>query len=90
MQRDHVALLDSCGDRLARDGVIVFSNNFRRFKLDREALQERFEIEDWSAPSIPFDFARRADIHSCWLLRLHPQESPWADSVRHVHQQAKR
>lgn len=90
VQRDHVKLLQSCGDRLASDGVIVFSNNFRRFKLDREALQERFQIEDWSAPSIPFDFARRTDIHHCWLLRPHPQESPWADSARHMHEHAKR
>ncbi|CAM5537452.1 bifunctional 23S rRNA (guanine(2069)-N(7))-methyltransferase RlmK/23S rRNA (guanine(2445)-N(2))-methyltransferase RlmL [Rhodanobacter lindaniclasticus] len=69
VQRDHVKLLEACNQRLTRDGVIVFSNNFRRFKLDREALETHFEIEDWSAPSIPFDFARRADIHGCWLLR---------------------
>ncbi|MBN8895425.1 MAG: bifunctional 23S rRNA (guanine(2069)-N(7))-methyltransferase RlmK/23S rRNA (guanine(2445)-N(2))-methyltransferase RlmL [Rhodanobacter sp.] len=69
VQRDHVKLLEACNERLTRDGVIVFSNNFRRFKLDREALEPHFEIEDWSAPSIPFDFARRADIHGCWLLR---------------------
>lgn len=80
VQRDHAALLEACGDRLATDGVIVFSNNFRRFRLDREALSERFAIEDWSAPSIPFDFARRADIHGCWLLRPHRADgeaSPW-------------
>jgi 23S rRNA (guanine2445-N2)-methyltransferase / 23S rRNA (guanine2069-N7)-methyltransferase len=84
VQRDHVKLLDACNERLTRDGVIVFSNNFRRFKLDREALEARFEIEDWSAPSIPFDFARRADIHGCWLLRRRKPESginPW-DSAR--------
>ncbi len=69
VQRDHVRLLQACRSRLTRDGVIVFSNNFRRFKLDREALQADFTIEDWSAPSVPFDFARRTDIHGCWLLR---------------------
>jgi 23S rRNA (guanine2445-N2)-methyltransferase / 23S rRNA (guanine2069-N7)-methyltransferase len=79
VQRDHVKLLNGCGDRLSGDGVIVFSNNFRRFKLDRAALEERFAIEDWSAPSIPFDFARRADIHGCWLLRLRqPDANPWS------------
>jgi len=84
VQRDHAALLLACADRLAGEGVIVFSNNFRRFKLDTAALQERFGIEDWSAASIPFDFARRADIHGCWLLRPHradPQVNPW-DSAR--------
>ncbi|HEX7816710.1 bifunctional 23S rRNA (guanine(2069)-N(7))-methyltransferase RlmK/23S rRNA (guanine(2445)-N(2))-methyltransferase RlmL [Dyella sp.] len=84
VQRDHTRLLEACGDRLSHDGVIVFSNNFRRFKLDRDALQERFVIEDVSAPSIPFDFARRADIHGCWLLRPRQADAPvnpW-DSAR--------
>jgi len=84
VQRDHVKLLEACNERLTRDGVIVFSNNFRRFKLDREALAVHFEIEDWSAPSIPFDFARRADIHGCWLLRRRKADAginPW-DSAR--------
>jgi len=85
VQRDHAQLLNACGDRLSGDGVIVFSNNFRRFKLDQAALEGRFQIEDWSAASIPFDFARRADIHGCWLLRPHPVASesasggnPWS------------
>jgi 23S rRNA (guanine2445-N2)-methyltransferase / 23S rRNA (guanine2069-N7)-methyltransferase len=81
VQRDHVRLLNACGDRLGKGGVIVFSNNFRRFQLDRAALEERFDIEDWSAPSIPFDFTRRTDIHGCWLLRAkRPATSmdPWA------------
>ncbi|WP_114238186.1 bifunctional 23S rRNA (guanine(2069)-N(7))-methyltransferase RlmK/23S rRNA (guanine(2445)-N(2))-methyltransferase RlmL [Dyella sp. C9] len=90
VQRDHVQLLLACAERLAGDGVIVFSNNFRRFKLDHEALAERFSIEDWSVPSIPFDFSRRSDIHGCWLLRLHPQESPWGGSVNHVRNQGRR
>ena len=84
VQRDHVKLLEACNERLTRDGVIVFSNNFRRFKLDREALETHFEIEDWTAPSIPFDFARRADIHGCWLLRRRkpdPGINPW-DTAR--------
>lgn len=84
VQRDHVKLLEACNERLTRDGAIVFSNNFRRFKLDREALAVHFEIEDWSAPSIPFDFARRADIHGCWLLRRRKADAginPW-DSAR--------
>jgi 23S rRNA (guanine2445-N2)-methyltransferase / 23S rRNA (guanine2069-N7)-methyltransferase len=76
VQRDHVKLLMACGERLLPDGVIVFSNNFRRFKLDREALAPHFQIEEWSAPSIPFDFQRRADIHGCWLLRP-PKINPW-------------
>lgn len=71
VQRDHARLLAACGEHLEHNGTIVFSNNFRRFRLDTEALAARFAIEDWTQPSIPFDFARRADIHGCWLLRPH-------------------
>src|SRR5690606_35420154 len=38
VQRDHVELLELCGARLAKGGVIVFSNNFRRFEIDSRAL----------------------------------------------------
>jgi len=76
VQNDHVALLKACGARLAVGGAIVFSNNFRRFRLDREALEADFTIEDFSAASIPFDFARRSDIHGCWILRGHAVD-PW-------------
>ncbi|TBR38816.1 MULTISPECIES: bifunctional 23S rRNA (guanine(2069)-N(7))-methyltransferase RlmK/23S rRNA (guanine(2445)-N(2))-methyltransferase RlmL [Dyella] len=89
VQRDHVRMLKACGERLAGDGVIVFSNNFRRFELDRAGLEDTFLIEDWSAASIPFDFARRSDIHGCWLLRLHPQESPWESSVGHIRHRSR-
>jgi 23S rRNA (guanine2445-N2)-methyltransferase / 23S rRNA (guanine2069-N7)-methyltransferase len=64
-------LLEACAQRLRDDGVVVFSNNFRRFKLDVEALSRTFAIEDVSRVSIPADFARRPQIHGCWLLRKH-------------------
>jgi 23S rRNA (guanine2445-N2)-methyltransferase / 23S rRNA (guanine2069-N7)-methyltransferase len=84
VQRDHVSLLLACADRLTNDGVIVFSNNFRRFSLDRGALETRLSIENWGTGSIPFDFSRRANIHDCWLLRHRVSEgqaNPW-DSAR--------
>jgi 23S rRNA (guanine2445-N2)-methyltransferase / 23S rRNA (guanine2069-N7)-methyltransferase len=69
VQRDHVRLLARCAAHLAPNGVIIFSNNFRRFKLDIDALSRYFDVTDWSQPSIPFDFARHANHHGCWLLR---------------------
>ena len=83
VQRDHVALLLACAERLTHDGIIVFSNNFRRFTLDHAALEERLMIENWGAGSIPFDFSRRANIHDCWLMRLRPSEgelNPWQNA----------
>ena len=68
VQRDHVRLLQLCGERLLPGGVIVFSNNFRRFKLDEAALSD-FEIRDISAATIPFDFERNPRIHQAWELK---------------------
>ncbi|MGH8114686.1 MAG: bifunctional 23S rRNA (guanine(2069)-N(7))-methyltransferase RlmK/23S rRNA (guanine(2445)-N(2))-methyltransferase RlmL, partial [Rhodanobacteraceae bacterium] len=75
VQRDHVALLEACSRRLRDDGVIVFSNNYRRFRLNAEALSSKFTVEDIGRTSIPPDFARRPRIHGCWLLRLNTLRS---------------
>jgi 23S rRNA (guanine2445-N2)-methyltransferase / 23S rRNA (guanine2069-N7)-methyltransferase len=68
VQRDHAELLALCGERLAPDGLIVFSNNSRRFTLD-EALLQTFDVRDITPSTIPFDFARNARIHRCYELR---------------------
>jgi 23S rRNA (guanine2445-N2)-methyltransferase / 23S rRNA (guanine2069-N7)-methyltransferase len=68
VQRDHVRLLQLCGDRLLPGGTILFSNNFRRFKLDAAELGG-FTIADISTSTIPFDFERNQRIHKCWELR---------------------
>ena len=67
VQRDHVALLRQALGLLAEGGVLLFSNNLRRFKLDREALAD-LEIEDITAATIPKDFARNQRIHNCWKI----------------------
>jgi 23S rRNA (guanine2445-N2)-methyltransferase / 23S rRNA (guanine2069-N7)-methyltransferase len=68
VQRDHVELLRLCGERLTPRGLIVFSNNLRRFTLDVGSLPQ-FEVRDISAATIPFDFERNARIHVCYELR---------------------
>ena len=67
VQRDHVRLLTLCGERLFPGGTILFSNNFRRFKLDEAALSQ-FAIRDISASTIPFDFERNVRIHRAWEM----------------------
>jgi len=69
IQAEHLRLLRAAVARLARDGVLYFSNNFRRFKLDEAAISEFAECEEISAETIPPDFARDARIHRCWKLR---------------------
>jgi 23S rRNA (guanine2445-N2)-methyltransferase / 23S rRNA (guanine2069-N7)-methyltransferase len=67
VQRDHVHLLDLAMARLAKGGVLYFSNNFRKFQLD-ESLTERYAVEEISAQTIDQDFARNAKIHRAWRL----------------------
>ena len=68
VQRDHVALLEMAMARLAPGGVLYFSNNFRRFKLDPQ-LEQQYQVEDISAQTIDRDFARNPKIHRTWCLR---------------------
>lgn len=69
VQRDHVRLLQLARTLLAADGKIVFSNNYTRFRMDAGALSAAFDIEDFSAATIPKDFARNQRIHHAFLLQ---------------------
>ena len=68
IQRDHGQLLNQAGELLADGGTIVFSNNFTRFKLDRQLLPG-FEVEDITERTLPWDFRRNRRIHTCYVLR---------------------
>jgi len=69
VQREHVRLLQAALARLAPDGVLYFSNNYRRFRLDEEALAGTAKIRDISTQTIPPDFERNQRIHRCWEIR---------------------
>ena len=65
VQRDHVELIDLAMARMARGGVLYFSNNFRKFQLD-EGLAARYQVEEISAQTLDADFARNPKIHRAW------------------------
>ena len=67
VQRDHVELITLAMGLLRPGGQLVFSNNLRRFKMERGALKE-FNIEDVSAQSLPKDFERNSKIHQCFRI----------------------
>jgi 23S rRNA (guanine2445-N2)-methyltransferase / 23S rRNA (guanine2069-N7)-methyltransferase len=69
VQATHVRLLRAAVARLSPDGVLYFSNNYRRFRLDEAAVAEFAHVEEITAQTIPPDFARDARIHRCWRLR---------------------
>jgi 23S rRNA (guanine2445-N2)-methyltransferase / 23S rRNA (guanine2069-N7)-methyltransferase len=68
VQRDHAALIRDAVRLLSPEGVLIFSNNLRSFKLDQEALSD-LAIEDITRDTIPEDFARNPRIHRCWTIR---------------------
>jgi 23S rRNA (guanine2445-N2)-methyltransferase / 23S rRNA (guanine2069-N7)-methyltransferase len=68
LRRDHAALVDACGALIAPDGLLVFSTNAQRFKLE-EGLQDRFSVTDISPQTLPTDFERNPRIHRCFELR---------------------
>jgi 23S rRNA (guanine2445-N2)-methyltransferase / 23S rRNA (guanine2069-N7)-methyltransferase len=55
--------------RLAPQGLLLFSNNFRRFRLDEAAIGEFAVATEVSAATIDPDFERNPRIHRCWELR---------------------
>ena len=68
-QRDHPRLLRAAMARLAPDGLLLFSNNFRRFKLDDAAIAEFADVREISKQTIDVDFERNPRIHRAWELR---------------------
>ncbi|WAK01697.1 bifunctional 23S rRNA (guanine(2069)-N(7))-methyltransferase RlmK/23S rRNA (guanine(2445)-N(2))-methyltransferase RlmL [Methylobacter sp. YRD-M1] len=68
VQTDHVSMIKNAVSLLAPGGVLYFSTNFRRFKLDSSALSG-LVIDDITADTIPEDFARNPKIHYCWRIR---------------------
>jgi 23S rRNA (guanine2445-N2)-methyltransferase / 23S rRNA (guanine2069-N7)-methyltransferase len=68
IQTDHVQLINNAVSLLSPGGVLYFSTNFRRFKIDEQALSDLI-VEDISAATIPEDFARNPKIHYCWRIK---------------------
>jgi 23S rRNA (guanine2445-N2)-methyltransferase / 23S rRNA (guanine2069-N7)-methyltransferase len=68
VQRDHVQLIQDAMMLLKSDGLLIFSNNYRKFDIDNDALAA-FDIDNVSHKSVPQDFARRKNIHMCFHIR---------------------
>jgi 23S rRNA (guanine2445-N2)-methyltransferase / 23S rRNA (guanine2069-N7)-methyltransferase len=68
VQRDHSELIKKCVTKLKSEGTLIFSTNFRKFKLD-DSVSENLEIQDISKETIPLDFERNQKIHYCWKIK---------------------
>ncbi|MFC0308407.1 bifunctional 23S rRNA (guanine(2069)-N(7))-methyltransferase RlmK/23S rRNA (guanine(2445)-N(2))-methyltransferase RlmL [Gallibacterium trehalosifermentans] len=69
VQRDHLTLLQKLSKLLRRNGVVIFSNNKRGFKMDLTGLEQLgLQAENISAQTLPLDFQRNPHIHNCWRI----------------------
>ena len=67
LQRDHEELIRLTMSKLTPGGLLIFCNNFRRFKMS-EQLENDFAISEISENTIDPDFERRKNIHRCWRI----------------------
>lgn len=69
VQRDHLELMRDLKRLLRPNGVIMFSNNKRGFKLDYDGLSQLgLQAKDISEQTISLDFKRNKQIHCCFLV----------------------
>lgn len=70
ISRDHVELIKLSMRLLSDDGMLLFSCNAKRFKLDKDNLAD-YSIQDISALTTSEDFRRRPQ-HKSWCLTRQP------------------
>lgn len=69
IQQDHIALIDHAMTLLDDDGVMIFSTNLRKFKLDPSMI-DIYDIEDISLATLPEDYARDPKIRQCYKIQF--------------------
>ena len=69
IQKDHVRLIDMAMKRLAPGGLLLFSCNFRKFRMAPE-IEKRCQVKDITRATIPFDFQRNPRVHKCYEIRM--------------------
>ncbi len=68
VQRDHAALIRDAAALLEPDGVLIFSTNYRRFRIDAGELLG-LTVQDITRQTLPKDFERNPKIHQCFRIR---------------------
>ncbi len=68
IQRDQVELIDEAMRVLALDGLLIFSNNRQKFRLDPK-ISDHYAVEEMTRWSLDADFQRQPPIHQCWFIR---------------------
>lgn len=69
VQKDHAWMIERCMGILNPDGILFFSNNYRKFQLDKHRLPA-CKFKDITSLTLPRDFRKGA--HQCWVF-THPK-----------------
>jgi len=67
VEKDHIWMIKACMEKLNPGGLLYFSNNKRKFKLDND-LENKFLVQDVTEKSIPHDFHDKK-IHHLFKIR---------------------
>lgn len=67
IQRDHPQLIRQAMGKLNPEGKLIFSNNFRKFKMD-DLISRQFNCQNITSQTLDKDFARNGRIHNAWLI----------------------
>ncbi|OCG25461.1 23S rRNA (guanine(2445)-N(2))/(guanine(2069)-N(7))-methyltransferase [Gilliamella sp. wkB108] len=70
VQRDHLKLMADLKRLLRPNGVIMFSNNKRGFKMDDIGMKNLgLSYQDITSQTLSLDFKRNKQIHCCFIIK---------------------
>ena len=76
VQRDHAELIRGAMQKLSIGGTLFFSNNFRKFKMDTDIVEE-FAVSNITSTTLDPDFKRNPRIHNVWQIEHQRSPNTW-------------
>ncbi|MBN2533333.1 MAG: bifunctional 23S rRNA (guanine(2069)-N(7))-methyltransferase RlmK/23S rRNA (guanine(2445)-N(2))-methyltransferase RlmL [Spirochaetales bacterium] len=67
LQKQHVLLITLCMQYLTKNGMMIFSSNFKGLKLDLPALSH-YRVKDLHKSTLPEDFKQKPGMYHCWQI----------------------
>lgn len=67
VQRDHKRLIHLCMRHLDKNGMLIFSNNYKKFILD-DFIYQDYDVKEITEETIGDDFERNTKIHKCFII----------------------
>ncbi len=68
IQEDHESLIRMAMGLLNPGGLLIFSNNYKKFSISENLISE-FSISEETSWTESEDFKRKGASHRCWFLR---------------------